>query len=775
MNTLTRFNRLIHKMVVFGAACLIMLSASSSALAQEDSPQLIAHSEMEMHIPLADQVPTDAILYFGWAGTDEMSEAYGESKLRAFLEASKLIEKWRGPINQIMVRLEMEAQHDREAQFALEAIKELLPTALQRPWAFYIDHVELMPEGEEPIVSATLKIDPGPDMGDQIEQVLSKYVGLLNDENPDLPVSLLEDDYYVGIVISNIENPEAKEMGLILPEGTRPVENPLMVTHVDTAKIYTLVMQGIDMYKGDDPDTPKVLAVLEVLKLDEIKSLTALVGFDEGEWVESAFLASPGPREGVLTLVENDPIDEQAMTLVPATASWARVLHFDTAKVMPMVRKVVAAAEPEALEEMEEGLAEFREETGLDLEENIINALGKTWVIYSEPTFPSMFGPGLCFINVPNDPEALDQTLQVLAQFINAQANRGNAMFRITELDLQEIKVSTIGLPFMTLAWGLHEGRFYFATSPDAVLKAHQTANDPESSLANSEKFQAVYERLGQHPSISLMYTDLEKSAPQMYPLYAMLMNFAAGPVLNETGINLMGIIPTLGEILPHLEPAGSAFWYDENGFYSYKVEPFPGSLLLSPEAGSMAIGGPAGFPIMIGTTLPALGAARRSARMSQSSSNIRQITIASLAYAADNNDMGPESFSQLMPYLGNHTDPFFSPFDKHRPAMNFDADGQLEEGWLTKNADYVLIPTETFSEHERSWEVILIFQKPHDNNPRNYVPVGYVDGHVAVEDVDVLAAQIKEQTGFTMEQWIEAAKEGTMPANLDIHLSVPQ
>lgn len=62
---------------------------------------------------------------------------------------------------------------------------------------------------------------------------------------------------------------------------------------------------------------------------------------------------------------------------------------------------------------------------------------------------------------------------------------------------------------------------------------------------------------------------------------------------------------------------------------------------------------------LLVGILLPALGAARKSARNAVCLSNIRQITIGLLTYAQSNRELLPPAMSEKRPALGNKSVPY--------------------------------------------------------------------------------------------------------------------
>src|SRR5688572_7668326 len=104
--------RLVHVL-------LVIIALASSASAQ----------------PLVDRVPSDAILYIGWSGTDTLGAAYEKSHLAAVVKAANFKEIFEQTIPQLFAKL---AQEQPEVLAMQGATMPLLKHAWQRPTAFYI-------------------------------------------------------------------------------------------------------------------------------------------------------------------------------------------------------------------------------------------------------------------------------------------------------------------------------------------------------------------------------------------------------------------------------------------------------------------------------------------------------------------------------------------------------------------------------------------------------------------------------------------------------------
>lgn len=622
----------------FALCCVTLMAVPATAVAD---------------LPLSEHVPSSAMAYASWRGADRMQESYGQSSLKAVIEDAGLKDRWLPLYRELLAKGEAEAQDAprpelrEEAERALRLMESLPEVAWRRPWAVYVTDFDFA--GDQPRGRAGFVVDVGP-MRDRVVSLVDALMDAAREEDADAPVEKIDRDGVVGLTIGFPQEDEAR--GFVpnkMPK--RVVAEPALLVFADLAAALDLLERGVRKDEGDD-EAQKMLAMLDALGLSDLQSIVYMAGFEGKHWREDLHVRVPGPRSGIFSLLGGRPLGAEDWQLLPSTATWASLFRFDLDAGLNLVRETIAASGvQEAREEFNDGLAEASQTLGIDIEKEIIAPLGDTWVIYSEPTFATGFGPGVCVLHAANDAVQLKRTLDAARERINAMLRDEGPGLQIAAMDMGGIEISSLSLPFVGLSWAVVDDRFYFAMSPGAILTAHEAAGRPEQSLANSEKFQRVRERLERLGAgenvVSLSFTDLEQTAPRMYSTYAVLLNLVSGPLLNETGINAMTLLPPLGAIRPHLAPAGGVTWFDDRGLHSLTVQPFPGSKLLSPEAvwsysSSVA-------PFAVGVTLPVISAARRSARQVQDTAQLRDIVATAISWRLSKDEKRMPTLNELV------------------------------------------------------------------------------------------------------------------------------
>src|SRR5690606_29496279 len=102
-------------------------------------------------------------------------------------------------------------------------------------------------------------------------------------------------------------------------------------------------------------------------------------------------------------------------------------------------------------------------------------------------------------------------------------------------------------------------------------------------------------------------------------------------------------LLPPLGLILPHLEPGGGVAWSAEDGLYARSYMPFPGASALSQNSMTFGGGGASMTAMGVGIMLPALGAARRTARQMQSNTQARGLHQSAIMWAQAHDEQFPD------------------------------------------------------------------------------------------------------------------------------------
>ncbi len=711
--------------------------------------------------PLVDQVPDDALAYIGWAGGDAMPAGYNGSMTQGLLEEAGLSEAMGQAIRAVLAGASEKIPEESAAAIAA-TVEGILPAVWSRPWAFYVGDIEL--QGGVPMPSAGLIIQPGvlrDDLMDALEPIFRDLA------NGDVPVVLVDQEPYIAILIG-----AAAESGRLPARPGRTLNTaeafveaaaraergagaPVLMAYANVEGVLEW-MEDTAEQEGGPAQAAQLTSVLEVLGVDDVESVVFRGGFEDGSWATSAFLGAPSPRDGFFALADAGAADESVLAHVPASARFVSLTQFDPAGALELIQDGLDQIDEDASAQVMDMLDAFSVETQVDLEDELLAALGDHWLMYADESTSLGIGPGLVMINPLRDAAQLEASLEKLAAYATEAITgmTGGVPMGFETIEARGMTLHSVTLPIFSPTWTIHNDTLYVGLSAQAVATAVAYADQPGSILDNPE-FQAARARLPETIS-SLSYIDLHQTAPEAYLFWTNLLQSTATMAGFETAHPMATIFPTVPEISPYLAPSITGMWSDDDGVHVRGVAPFMFSALLSatPEdqLGQM-------IPSLgIGVALPALGAARRTARQMQANNDVRQLAVACHGFAADHNGKFPRELAALVDYLGDDLSVYVS------PMMTTAAVGPLSDlneaelsDLLAEQGSYLILPVAPLDEiQDMSGTVLLVGRPSHFEYGR--VPVGFADGHVELLESWEADEMVREQTDRTLYDWDENA-----------------
>jgi len=723
--------------------------------------------------PLIEHVPEDALVYLGWAGLNEQTPGYAASSLKAVLDDTQ----YDRVVMDLVFKMIEQEQGDERAAEVKAIINDLYPIAFGSRVAAYL---QVDPDAD---FEATPDGFPGRavvifDAGDQ-KATLKEYLDKIDEQE----VKVFEAGNLVALVAGDHEGFDlaarpaktlADDAGFkAIAAGI--VEQPVLQMYADLPDLVAVIDKAIASDDDEEMKAPYE-KVVTTLKLRDLKPYAYAGGFDGKDWVEGMVIGFAGQGDHPIAklLGAETGIGEAELKLVSRNATWARIGTFDADRGIATVRSIADGIKPGAGEELDAAFAEGKQALGVDLRAGLLAPLGEHWVLYSDPAFGTVANayPGFVLINPLDDAPAFNEGLHALKTAISEQMEMQEAPFKVQELEVGGLTLDTVPIPMASPTWVVTDGRFVFGLAPNAVTSAVETAQggqDAGPTLLANPAFQAAIERVGgidREGLAMVMFADVPKSAMTMYQGYNMLMGFAQMGMAEKGGmdVDLKPLLPPLGKLLPHLRPAASVAWVDEDGYHLKSVMPFPGALLLSPDAPfSLLTAQAQAMPLTAGVMLPALGKARSTARQTQGVANARQLAMGLAVHAAEDNDQLPKSLGVLL--ARNYVTPeaFLAPGGEEEVEVPQLAGltAEAADKWVAEHSAYVYLLEGKGGESNFDAEQILLVTKPaHAQNGR--VAVAYADGHVETLPVEDASAAVKKQTGKTLEQFANPAAEDT-------------
>lgn len=537
---------------------------------------------------LDDRVPADSVLYVGWAGADSLAPQYNASKLKKILDASAIGEFLNKQLPELITQA---TRGDEDAAQKIAQLKRGLNIAWRHPVAFYFCPVD-MTNPRKPGLRFGLLCEAGADakeLHDLIAPALREVP-----PNADVPVKLTQEGTAILLAFGKADSiADLKAGGTLsaLPAYTKAmaqVQQPgqAVAFYGDIQKIIAMVNDAI--IKADAPPDvkTKVPVVIQSLGLNSLTQVALLSGFNGQNWSEHAFIGINGPRTGILSLIDGAPIPETLLAVIPQKAAAFSVSRFDIQKLYTEARKVITTIEPRAIEELDRGIAEANRELGVNIEKDVINALGDEWAYYRAPLEEG--GLSMTLINRARDGAALTKAIDTVEKLFNGMED---APFKIEKVKTGGMEVSALMFLTFNVAWTVRNDYLYVSTL-NGISAAVNQVEKTAPSIATSDLYKGVMTSLlpaGAKP------TAITYSHPAR--LYPELRNLILGvlPLIRQQAkVDVpMDLLPDPASVSEFMTPGGSVTWSDAAGFHGAGISAFPGAMLLG--------GNQPGLPAMAG------------------------------------------------------------------------------------------------------------------------------------------------------------------------------
>ncbi len=705
--------------------------------------------------PLVDKVPGDAVVYVGWRGVDDPDVGFTETHFGALCEMMQVGET----VEQLLDAIDRADPGDEQATLVTGLIRTIGRASWRLPTAVYVQPLPDEPGLPGEVVGRLVVLWQAD--GSQAEALLTSLKRIEAEATAEVPVRA---DRVEGGLVRLVVGP-AEDPGAEMPTGKSLAETAAFqrrIGLVDADALFVCYLDGPGVLGQIDRQVSEESletwrTVRAALGLDGFKGLAWSGGFEGQGWRMELFVDAPAPRRGVMTLLDGEPITEAELALVPGDATAFYATRMDLGRVLDEFRQVVVSIDEEAARRIEDGIRDGSEALGVDLEADLIRSMGSAWMVYTSPGGMGKGVMGMCLVNPLKDADRVERALGMLESIVNAKASEARAagggdmpfQFRIFTQERNGITLHMLGLGILTPTWAVHDGRLYVGLFPQAVQAAGAFSASGRPSILEEPKYQALRKKLGVGEANVIMYSDLPRTAGESYPGLVTLTQAVSG-FLAMAGADEVTIpLPTFGELLALLSPSGHVGWSDESGYHLRASSPFPGSVMLGPQGVTTSAGA-----MSVGIMLPALGAARQSAREVKSLSQCRGIVLALVADATDNPD---EVFTEDIAHLyeNNLFDVEYALSPRSGLSVPADFDQwpmEQRKRWVRDNASYVVLPNlkAGFANGK-----IAIFERP-DHAHSERIAVGFCDGHAEFMPVEQVREIVKAQTGMTLEELID-------------------
>jgi hypothetical protein len=722
-----------------------------------------------------DKVPAAAALYVGWRGSADMGPGYEGSNLQGMLEEIGLLDAV-PELAGIIDQLSEEGKIEGEEAEMLGLASTLATSAWSQGFALYV----LPPDPQGPPIPRACMIWNEGDNADELTQAIDTAAAILEEELPILKGEL-DGARYLAVGFDPTEiNAEPLSGSDRFKAAVKHVQRDAALTvYADLGELIRQVDGFTQMMQQQAEDEERPLppfvqlwpVVSEASGLRGIESVAMTAGLLDKNWHTRMFLGAPAPRTGFLSLLDNGPLRSDDLLHIPKTATYAQMFSMQPSRVLDVATDVAGKIDPNIVRSIQETLKEASEAVGFDVEMKLIRGMGPQWSLYVDPMIAGNGFASIVMTNDLQDADAVQFAMLKLSQKANELfAEEDEVKIRFLTQDVGETAVTHLGIPLVAPAWAIHNNRLYVALFPQAIEMAIEQSGKREDSILGNAAFQASFARFldepGQadnarafdnlRPITGLSFTDLPETATEGYGMAMMLMQVVSGGSEMLTGEPSAMRMPPVGKIMQFLEPASGVTRVDSDGLHIHLVEPFPGASLFGVSKGATS---GAGFtaPAMVGVMLPALGASRRTARIMQTTTQARMLSMANFTYAADNKGVYADDIAKLEDYLGN-IEMLISPQSIRGEWFDFNfaelPDAKRAEQ-IRRVSSFILVPLGDQDKLQNASDTVMLFERPDDTD--NFeVAVAMADGASFRIGRDELAEMLQKQTGKTVEQLIQ-------------------
>jgi prepilin-type processing-associated H-X9-DG protein len=675
---------------------------------------------------LADRVPADAMVYAGWRGVADLGPGYPQSNLKAVLDDCDVRQFIDDFLPAVLDRI---GRENPQVSQVSEILGTIAKPSWRRPTAFFFAGVDL-PQNGPPVPHLGVLWQPGRDTDSLLQQLQQ----LTAQAQPPFPLKVVRAGDLVALMVG-YENAEAAlgSAGKSLADDTtfkaslaQVMKDPVAAIYVDYQKLLETIG---NVAKTADPQTAEQLdKVRRTLGLNGLKRIIATSGFDGKDWGTMAFVEVPEPRTGLLKMISSQPMSEQILSVIPQSSTMAGAGRADLTSLLPTLRDAVREVHPDVADQFDQFLKSITQQSGVDIEKDLIGSLGDEWAYFTDPTIGGSGLAGLTVVNRLKDPERFEQSLAKIEDFALQQIEQqlgpqAQLHLSFNTVQIDGVKVHYLAIPFVSPSWTVHDGRLYVAAFPQVAAAAARRQVDSSTSILHNPGFVAVRQRLGHADPIGLTFEDLPKTAPAAYGSWLVVTRLAGfGDLFGVKSPPVL--LPELPKLLAHLSPAGSVKWVDAQGAHMRSIEPFPASTMVASDPAISAI---YAEPVLVSIMLPALNKAREQANRVKSANNLKQIGLGAIMYANAHKGKFPPDLAAMAQEEELAASIFVNPRTPHPMPPPDVRTPRDVAAWAKENSDYTYVAAG--KSVSAGADVVIAYEK--SDEVTEGLNILFADGHV--------------------------------------------
>lgn len=406
---------------------------------------------------------------------------------------------------------------------------------------------------------------------------------------------------------------------------------PIVSASVELGRLMAIVRNEIE---GEEPELAERLAELGVLSAGNAR-MTFSVG--SGNGLASFTGRLTGARPWLGRFIGAAELDAETFSVVPRDATRVYATCLDLGWLLRVVEMV-------GEENDTDFVAQVRDGFGIDLDRGVLNNLGPRWIYYQSE---STGGGGILsavLVAELRDAEAFSAAQTAAMTHANQlAASLGRGYGRTREWRSGDSAAYTITFPGLPVpvepSWAVVGNRLIVALSPVGLVGAMGQLAAADSVADNPLFAEAVLESLPRGGVIGVSYIDTARFAARGYGVANLATSALANAVrqpfndVAEPGL----IMPGYASFIEGIRPTGSVTSWDGDSIVMKGSA--DGSVLVQTAAytGEQGVAALLSPGLSVGTLLPALGQARRSAQQLKGASQVRALVMGSIMWAQDN------------------------------------------------------------------------------------------------------------------------------------------
>ena len=348
----------------------------------------------------------DSLLYFEWAARGEGKlGGEGVDGLVADPEVKSFFNRL---VSAIQTSMTETMPPDAPQSEMMKALPQFVISFSGRPGCLYVGLKEDGPapgEGNPAMalamnVEAALVVNAG-EKADEFSQTIAAWLGQALGKAPEkldqvqlplpVPAKLHRHENYIILAIG------AGVLDKVIGRLKEPVgglaTNKRFAAAWDELKLErTGNLSWIDLASGAEnvgelmgPDGAMIPQVLEMTGLNSVDHIMTVSGIVDGQVRSRIKAKTDGKQEGLLALMSGRALTADDFSFVPGDSDVVLALSLDGDKFLKAMRGLIENIQPGTGEEFDEGIGEFEEEFGLDVQKDILEAFGHVITLSDSP------------------------------------------------------------------------------------------------------------------------------------------------------------------------------------------------------------------------------------------------------------------------------------------------------------------------------------------------------------------------------------------------------